>query len=83
MSEDIHQFHSCEDVMSYICTQFGEDEDSARCNALKEHLSHCPDCSSYCDSIEKMIGLYRSTSPQFSEHARRVLLASLGIDEKS
>lgn len=83
MSEEIQQFHSCEDVMNYICAQFGEDEDSARCLALKEHLAHCPDCSNYCDSIEKMIGLYRSTSPRFSPHARRVLLESLGIEEQS
>ncbi|MFZ1731071.1 MAG: zf-HC2 domain-containing protein [Bacteroidota bacterium] len=82
MSEQIQEFHSCEEVMDYICAQFGDDEDSARCRELQQHLANCPDCSTYCDSIEKMIGLYRATSPCFSEEARRILLESLGISEK-
>lgn len=82
MSEQIQQFHSCQEVMDYICAQFGDDENSARCRELQQHLSKCPDCSSYCDSIEKMIGLYRATSPCFSEEARRMLLETLGISER-
>jgi hypothetical protein len=81
MMEPIQHFHSCQDVMDYICAQFGDDENSERCNELKRHLSHCPNCSNYCDSIEKMIGLYRATSPGFSAEARRMLLESLGIRE--
>jgi hypothetical protein len=82
MNEQIKEFQSCQEVMDYICAQFGEDENSARCRELKEHLDKCPDCSTYCDSIEKMIGLYRATSPCFSEEARRILLESLGIPEQ-
>lgn len=81
MSEQIMEFHSCQEVMDFICAQFGDDENSARCLELQQHLAHCPDCSLYCDSIEKMIGLYRETSPCFSEEARRMLLKSIGISE--
>jgi hypothetical protein len=81
MSEHTKEFHSCEEVMDYVCAQFGDEDDSARCRELQRHLAKCPDCSTFCDSIEKMIGLYRATSPCFSEDARRVLLATLGISE--
>lgn len=82
MNDQIKEFQSCQEVMDYICAQFGDDDASARCQELKEHLDKCPDCSTYCDSIEKMIGLYRVTSPCFSEEARKVLLESLGIREQ-
>jgi hypothetical protein len=82
MTDDRNQhFHSCQEVLDYICEHFGDDENSDRCRELEKHLSKCPDCSTYCDSIDKMIGLYRSTAPCFSEDARRLLLEALGIKE--
>ncbi|MFA6234390.1 MAG: hypothetical protein WC824_09460 [Bacteroidota bacterium] len=81
MSEQRMEFHSCQEVMDFICAQFGDDDNSERCHELQQHLANCPDCSLYCDSIEKMIGLYRATSPCFSEEARRMLLESIGISE--
>lgn len=69
----------CRDVLDFICTQFGEDDDSERCRSVREHLARCPDCSSYCDSLEKMIGLYRAASPEFPAQVRDTLLAQLGI----
>lgn len=83
MSDSVHQhFESCEEVLDYICTHFGDDDDSERCRALERHLEKCPDCKSYCDSIDKMIGLYRASSPCFSNDARRMLLESLGIEDR-
>ena len=70
---------TCRNVLDFICEQFGEDDDSERCRAVKRHLEHCPDCTTYCDSMEKMIGLYRAAAPTFPEHARQLLLSSLGI----
>lgn len=69
----------CDQVLDFICEQFGEDDDSERCRSVKAHLAQCPDCSSYCNSIDKMIGLYRAASPEFPPHARGVLLHTLGI----
>ena len=70
---------SCQDVLDFICAQFGEDDDSERCRSVRAHLARCPDCTSYCDSLEKMIGLYRAVSPSFSDTARTHLLEQLGI----
>jgi hypothetical protein len=72
---------SCEEVLQYICEQFGEDDDSERCMEVKRHLDQCPDCTHYCNSLETMIGLYRAASPEFSQEAKKVLLHSLGLDE--
>ena len=72
---------ACGQVLDFICEQFGEDDDSERCRAVKKHLENCPDCSSYCDSMEKMIGLYRAAAPTFPEHAKIELLHTLGISE--
>lgn len=83
MTENIHpHFQSCQQVLDYICEHFGDDQDSERCRELEKHLANCPDCSAYCDSIDKMIGLYRATAPCFSGDARRVLLDSLGIEDR-
>ena len=74
-------FHNCQEVVDYICTHFGEEKDSPRCAELHSHLAKCPDCSTYCNSLEKMIGLYRATSPSFSEKARTMLRHALWIND--
>ncbi|HOJ03588.1 MAG TPA: hypothetical protein PK916_06265 [Bacteroidota bacterium] len=75
-------FANCQEVVDYICGHFGEDENSERCRELKKHLDACPDCSTYCDSMDKMIGLYRAASPCFPEDARKSLLAALGVADE-
>ena len=72
-------YDSCARVLEYICTQFGDDQDSERCRMVKRHLDGCPDCARYCTSVEKMIGLYRAASPHFPPDAREQLLTVLGI----
>ena len=81
MSEHTPGKISCSDVLNFICEQFGEDDDSERCRQVKRHLAECPDCGKYCASMESMIGLYRASSPEFPEHAKRLLLTALGIEE--
>ncbi len=73
---------SCDKVLDFICAQFGEEDDSERCKAVRKHLEECPDCAAYCDSIDKMVALYRAASPSFPASARRHLLETLGITEK-
>ena len=75
-------FANCQEVIDYICDHFGEDENSGRCLEMKKHLESCPDCGKYCDSMDKMVGLYRAASPCFPEAAKNSLLATLGITEK-
>jgi hypothetical protein len=75
-------FSDCQEVLDYICGHFGEDENSDRCIEMKKHLQSCPDCGKYCDSLEKMIGLYRAASPDFPERARDTLLEAIGVTDK-
>lgn len=73
---------SCADVVNYICESFGEDDNSQRCRLIKEHISKCPDCSTYCDSMDKMIALYRASSPEFPTSVRQHLFQTLGMQTK-
>lgn len=72
---------TCEDVVTYICRQFGEDDSSERCRIVRAHMDKCPDCGAYCDSMDKLIAVYRAASPSFTSEARAELLRTLGIDE--
>ncbi|MAT38087.1 MAG: hypothetical protein CL946_00630 [Ectothiorhodospiraceae bacterium] len=72
---------SCKDVLDYICEQFGDEEDSERCQEVKRHLDKCSNCSTYCNSLETMIGLYRVAAPDFSEDAKDFLLQSIGLKD--
>ncbi|GEM_PF-269343 len=73
MTEHAHNI-SCIEVWRYICRHHGEDENSKECQAVKQHIAECPHCSAYCDSMEKMIGLFRSNSPTFPEQAKKNLV---------
>lgn len=49
----------CSSVYVYICTNLDQDLNSARCRQIKKHISECPDCSAYLDSLRKTISLYK------------------------
>ncbi len=70
---------TCADVVNFICEQFGEDDASERCRLIREHIQSCPDCSEYCNSMDKMIALYRAASPDFPPEVREHLFKSLGM----
>ncbi len=38
---------TCKDVMQHICESLGEDLDSEKCIAIKNHLDNCDGCKSY------------------------------------
>lgn len=76
---DKHEIN-CVDVVNFICEQFGEDDSSERCRLIKEHIAKCPDCGSYCDSMDKMIALYRASSPDFPQSVREHLFKTLGMN---
>lgn len=76
-----NKYEACANVLEYLCTQFGDDTNTERCQAVKRHLDGCPDCARYCQSMEKMIALYRASAPHFSEKARSSILSLLGIPD--
>jgi predicted anti-sigma-YlaC factor YlaD len=71
----------CKDVMSHICESLGEDFDSPKCIAIKEHLVACPDCIKYFKSVEKTIELYKKYNCEFSVEVHNRLMDSLGLDD--
>jgi predicted anti-sigma-YlaC factor YlaD len=72
---------SCKDVMSHICESLGEELNSPKCLAIKEHLSNCPDCSNYFISVEKTINLYKNYNVELSREAHNRLMNFLGLED--
>ena len=50
----------CKEVASYLCENLTEGMNSAKCRALKKHLSGCPNCTAYLDSLRKTVYLYKT-----------------------
>jgi mycothiol system anti-sigma-R factor len=69
----------CPDVLDHICEELDVKLTTAQCRELRRHLSECPNCTAYLDSL-KTIKLY-SSAP--SKHApgtlRKQLFASLKL----
>lgn len=74
---------TCKEVMSHICDSLGEDLDSPKCIAIKNHLDECPDCSNYFKSVEKTIEFYKKYDVELPKNAHTRLLNILGLDEES
>jgi predicted anti-sigma-YlaC factor YlaD len=72
---------SCKDVMSHICESLGEDLNSPKCMAIKEHLSGCPDCTKYFASMGKTIEFYKNYDCHPSPEAHKRLMDFLGLDD--
>ena len=70
----------CREVFSYICDNLDERLDSPQCRELRSHLTRCPNCLAYLDSLKKTVGLYRRYShPRLSGKARRELHRNLKL----
>ena len=72
---------SCKEVMSHICESLGEDFNSPKCVAIKEHLTECPDCTNYFKSVEKTIGFYKTYDCKPSPEVHNRLMTFLGLDD--
>ncbi len=72
----------CKEVMSHICDSLGEDLDSPKCIAIKNHLDECPDCSNYFKSVEKTIDFYKKYNVDLPVEVHSRLINFLGLDEK-
>jgi predicted anti-sigma-YlaC factor YlaD len=49
----------CKDVMQHICESLGEELNSDKCIAIKQHLDNCTDCKSYFKTVELTIDYYK------------------------
>ena len=68
---------ACKDVMAHICDNLGEELDSPKCIAIKEHLENCPNCSSYMKSIDATIQFYKNYNADISDDAHHKLFEEL------
>jgi len=74
----------CKDVYLYICDNLDAKLNSAKCREVRKHLSACPDCSAYLDSVKKTVYLYRSApSPDVPSAAHERLFSNIDLTWKS
>ncbi|MFC2135308.1 zf-HC2 domain-containing protein [Bacteroidota bacterium] len=72
---------SCKEVMHHICDNLGEELNSPKCVAIKEHLEQCDNCQKYYDSIELTIDLYKKYDIHIAEDVHDRLMDHLGLKE--
>jgi len=75
---------TCKHVYRHICESLDEGMNSARCRAIKRHLSGCSQCRAYLKSLKQTIRLYRA-SPRTAlpRAAHRRLWTALIIEERA
>ena len=71
----------CKDVMNHICDNLGEDLDSPKCVAIKEHLEGCGKCQKYYKSINITIDSYKSYEVKITTDIHNNLMKYLGLDD--
>ena len=70
----------CKDVALHICENLDEDINSPRCRQIRKHLSKCPNCTAYLDSLKKTVALYkRARNPRLAGKTRLRLHAVLKL----
>lgn len=72
---------TCKEVMNHICDNLGEDLDSPKCLAIKEHLDECENCQKYFKSVETTILFYKKYNVDISDDAHSRLMSFLGLAE--
>ena len=70
---------TCKIVMDHICENLGEDLNSEKCIAIKNHLDECDDCKNYFNSVEQTIEFYRKYNINLPGDAHERLLNALGL----
>lgn len=72
---------TCKEVMMHICDNLGEELDSPKCTAIKEHLETCETCQHYFHSVENTIQFYKKYDVKISDDAHNRLVEFLGLKE--
>jgi|YelNatPaOPRAMG01_1025707.scaffolds.fasta_scaffold00013_109 predicted anti-sigma-YlaC factor YlaD len=63
-----------------ICSKIDLDLNSSACSKLKSHLSKCPECAAYYDSLKRTIILYKNYKVKPSKSRVKQIMARLNID---
>ncbi|MBN1301266.1 MAG: zf-HC2 domain-containing protein [Melioribacteraceae bacterium] len=73
---------TCKEVMNHICDNLGEDLDSPKCVAIKEHLENCESCQKYFHSVESTIQFYKIYNAELPEESHNKLMDYLGLSDE-
>jgi anti-sigma factor RsiW len=72
-------------IFKNVCNFIDGELDDATCEELKKHLTACPRCRIYVDTVRKTIVLYQTKeSPKrLPASARKRLYATIGLKLKT
>lgn len=72
---------NCKDVMHHICESLGEDLNSERCVAIKQHLDSCTNCQTYFKTVELTIDYYKQYNVDIPDGAHERLMSFLDLED--
>ncbi len=70
---------NCKDVISHICENLGEPDDSPLCIAIQSHISKCEGCSEFRQSLFKISELYKVYKEDVPAETHDRLIKYLGL----
>lgn len=76
-----NQESNCKDVMQHICESLGEELNSERCVAIKQHLDDCPNCQNYFKTVELTIDFYKKYEADLPKGAHDRLMSYLNLED--
>jgi predicted anti-sigma-YlaC factor YlaD len=71
----------CKDVMQHICESLGEELNSDKCVAIKQHLDNCTECKSYFKTVELTIDYYKKYNVEIPKAAHTRLMDFLDLGD--
>ena len=71
----------CKDVMQHICESLGEELNSDKCIAIKQHLDNCTDCKSYFKTVELTIDYYKLYKVEIPKETHSRLMSFLDLSD--
>jgi hypothetical protein len=75
------QQSNCKNVMQHICESLGEELNSERCLAIKQHLDDCPNCQTYFKTVELTIDFYKKYDADLPDGAHDRLMSFLDLND--